>query len=135
MMKLDWLAARIAASPFNQWLDLRPLAIDEHGMTLEVTTRPEMLGNLATGAIHGGVIAALVDSSCTYAWLVRGGGRVSTIDLRTDFHRAMMPGTFTLRGDIVRAGRRIVTAEARIFDREDRLTASGRAVMMPVPDN
>ncbi len=132
MTEIEALAARIAVSPFNSWLGLRPVEIDDDGVTIELETRPEMLGNPDTQLVHGGVIGAVIDAVCSYAWLARNGGLVSTIDLRTDYHRPMPSGLIRVRGDIVRAGRRIVTADARVTDKEGRLLASGRAVMMPV---
>lgn len=131
MTEIEALAARITASPFNSWLGLRPIEVDETGVTLEMETRPEMLGNLDTQFVHGGVIGAVIDAACSYAWLARAGGFVSTIDLRIDFHRPMPSGLIRVRGDIVRAGRRIVTADARVTDTTGQLLSSGRAVMMP----
>lgn len=125
------LADRIAASPFNNWLGLRPLAVDEDGVTLQATARPEMWGNPDTKLVHGGVISAMIDAACSYAWLAKAGGFVSTVDLRTDYHRPMPSGTITIRADIVKAGRRIVTVDARVTDEAGRLMASGRAVLMP----
>lgn len=131
MISLEELATRIAASPFNSWLGLRPLALDDDGVTLEAHPRAEMLGNPDTELVHGGVVAAMIDATCSYAWLAKAGGYVSTIDLRTDFHRPMAKAPVTIRADIVRAGRSIVTVDARVTDSAGKLLASGRAVMMP----
>jgi len=130
MTNLQELDARIAASPYNQWLGLRAVAIDPGGVTLEADTRPEMLGNPDTELVHGGVVSALIDATCSYAWLANEGGFVSTVDLRTDFHRPLPKGRVTIRADIVRAGRSIITVDARLTDADGRLMASGRAVMM-----
>ena len=127
MSSLQDLATRIAASPFNSWLGLRPVAIDPDGVTLEVETRPEMLGNPDTQLVHGGIVSAIIDATCSYAWLASQGGLVSTVDLRTDFHRPMPAGIITIRADIIRAGRSIITADARITDKAGRLLASGRS--------
>src|SRR6218665_2260994 len=112
MISLEELAARIGASPFNSWLGLRPVVIDEQGVTLEAEPRAEMLGNPDTELVHGGVVAAMIDATCSYAWLAKAGGYVSTVDLRTDFHRPMPKGLVVIRADIVRAGRRIITVDA-----------------------
>ena len=74
--------------------------------------------------------SAMIDATCSYAWLANEGGFVSTVDLRTDFHRPLPKGRITIRADIVRAGRSIITVDARIADADGRLMASGRAVMM-----
>ena len=132
MTSLEELAERIARAPFNSWLGLTPVAIDENGVTIEIETRPEMRGNTTTGFIHGGVVSAIIDAVCSYAWLAREGGLVSTIDLRTDFHRPVATGKVLVRADIIRAGKRIVTVDARVTDTAGRLLASGRAVMTPI---
>jgi len=130
MTSLQELDTRIAASPYNRWLGLRAVAIDPTGVTLEADTRPEMLGNPDTELVHGGVVSALIDATCSYAWLANEGGFVSTVDLRTDFHRPLPKGRVIIRADIVRAGRSIITVDARLTDADGRLMASGRAVMM-----
>lgn len=134
LLTLDQVAQRLAACPANAWLGLVPVAVDETGVTLAIPVRPEMGGNPKTGAMHGGMIAALVDTVCSFAWLTRNHGYVSTIDLRVDYHRPVMKDKLIGVGRIVRAGRRIVTADAEIADSDGNLLVTGRAVMMPFPE-
>lgn len=54
------------------------------------------VGNPETGVLHGGVITALLDSTCgaaVFAKLVGGRqARIATLDLRIDYLRAATPG-------------------------------------------
>ena len=61
------------------------------------------------------------------------GRGVPTIDLRVDYHRAAMPGVLTVRGEIVHFGKQFSVAEAKVFDKEGRLLASGRGTYLTAP--
>lgn len=90
-----------------------------------------MAGNPVTGAMHGGMAAAVIDALCSYAWLVNNSGYVTTVDMRIDFHRPIMVSRLIGKGRLVRSGRKIATADAEILDQDGALLASGRAVMIP----
>ena len=132
---LTELRERLRGGQFNRWLDVNPVSIDQDGITLEMLIRAEMLGSPITGAAHGGIVAALVDIACAFAWLAHHRGRIATIDLRVDYHRPLVPGIVRLHGTLVRAGRSIVTADARLFAGDERICASGRATMKPYLDS
>ena len=133
MPSLKQIAERLAACPANAWLGLIPTSIEPDGITFAIPVRAEMAGSPVTGAMHGGMTAALVDTLCSFAWLAHNEGRVSTVDMRVDFHSPILGKALIGTGRLVRTGRRIVTADARIFDETKVLLASGRAVMVPFP--
>jgi len=58
------------------------------------------------------------------------GRGVPTIDMRVDYHRPAMPGDLICRGKVVRFGSQFATAEAQIFDLDDKLLASGRGTYL-----
>ena len=134
MLTLDQIADRLAKCPANDWLGLVPIAVDANSVKFRIPVRAEMAGSPVTGAMHGGMLAALIDTLCSFAWLSHNAGRVSTVDMRIDFHRPAVNGELIGIGRIVRAGRKIVTADAEITDLDGTLLASGRAVMIPFPD-
>jgi uncharacterized protein (TIGR00369 family) len=134
MMTLGQISERLGACPANAWLGLVPTEIDEDSITFSIPVREEMAGNAVTGALHGGMLAAIVDTVCSFAWLSRNSGRVATVDMRVDYHRPALPGELIGKGRLVRSGRTIVTADAEITDSDGRLLVSGRAVMIPFPD-
>lgn len=130
-MTLNELQERLQSGNFNRWLDVRPVSVEPETVNLEMVVREDMLGSPITGAAHGGIAAALIDIGCAFAWLAHNRGRIVTIDLRADFHRPLMPGIISIHGALVRSGRSIVTADARLTGADGRLCASGRATMKP----
>ena len=82
---------------------------------------------------HGGILATLVDLAADWALVSRTGRGVPTIDLRVDYHRAAMPGPLTIRGEVVHAGRQFSVAEAKVFDGDGKLLASGRGTYLTAP--
>jgi uncharacterized protein (TIGR00369 family) len=62
--------------------------------------------------------------------MVRKLGRgVPTIDMRVDFHSAAREGEeLVARATVIKLGRSVATAEARVLGPDGRLIASGRGV-------
>ena len=133
MLTLEETQARISRSPFNSLLGLRVEAVDEERILLRCVMRPELRGSPTTNAIHGGVLATLVDTSASFAVIVRTGQSIVTIDLRVDYHRPGIAGEFLAEARLVRLGRTVATADTRISDETGTLIASGRAVFMHMP--
>ena len=116
-------------SPNNTWLGLRVIRADAEGVEIEAAWREEFISAPERRAVHGGVLAALVDSGAVFAVVARTGLLAATVDLRTDYHAVPISAAMRLTGQVVHQGRRISTAEARVLDRDDRLVASGRATV------
>ena len=119
--------------PYHQWLGLKVIALSEDGIELKASWREEWVVNPQRRYTHGGVLAALVDLAADWAMVRRAGRGVPTLDLRVDYHRAAMPGDLTARGTVIRFGRQISTAEARILDQDGKLVASGRGTYLTTP--
>jgi uncharacterized protein (TIGR00369 family) len=134
-VSLEELQERVQRCPYHHWLGMQAESIDPNGMTMRITLRPEMMSNPVTRAVHGGIYAALIDSTTSCAILARYPGNNLTIDLRVDYHRPVViePDKVThIRaiGTVVRVGRTVGTADARVIDSEGNLLASGRGVFM-----
>jgi uncharacterized protein (TIGR00369 family) len=122
--------ARIDRSPYNRWLQLRVLHVDEAGIELEIRCREELTGNPDVGAMHGGILASLVDVTGSMSVIAQTGNSVVTVDLRTDYHRPALATLLRARGTIVKLGRQLSSVDVRIFDPGKYLFASGRVVLM-----
>ena len=109
------------------------VAVGEGTIELTANWREEWVVNPDRGYTHGGILAALVDLTADWAMVSKTGRGVPTIDLRVDYHRAAMPGVLTIRGEIVNFGKQFSVAEARVFDKEGRLLASGRGTYLTAP--
>lgn len=88
----------------------------------------------ALGSVHGGVIATVIDivlGSAVHSTLKTGQG-FTTLTLELKYHRAVTAksGRLTAVAEVVTRGRDIVTAEARLVDRSDRLFANATSTLM-----
>lgn len=127
------LQARIDRIPFNKWLGLTLVEFTPNGVRLTTRWRDEMTGVPELPAIHGGILASLIDSGGSYA-IARGLGRaVPTVDLRIDYHAAAAPGDLTILGELIHLGRTVSTAETKIHSASGKLLASGRGVYFTAP--
>jgi uncharacterized protein (TIGR00369 family) len=132
-LTIERVQEMILRGPYHQWLGLTVTALDDDGIKLKARWREEWVVNPDRRYTHGGVLAALVDLAADWAMVKRAGRGVPTLDLRVDYHRAAMPGDLTARGTVIRFGRQISTAEAKIFDAEGKLVASGRGTYLTTP--
>lgn len=88
----------------------------------------------AMGAVHGGVIATVIDmvlGSAVHSTLKAGQG-FTTLTLELKYHRAVTAkaGRLTATAEVVTRGREIVTAEAKLVDKNDRLFANATSTLM-----
>ena len=88
----------------------------------------------ALGTVHGGVIATVVDmvlGSAVHSTLKAGQG-FTTLTLELKYHRAVTAksGRLTVVAEVVTRGREIVTAEAKLIDKNDRLFANATSTLM-----
>jgi hypothetical protein len=60
-------------SPYNIWLGLRVIRADAEGVEVEAAWRDEFISAPERRAVHGGVLAALVDSGAVFAVVARTG--------------------------------------------------------------
>lgn len=119
--------ALLLKGPYHQWLGLEVLSVGAGEITLRAKWREEWVVNPAGGYTHGGILAALVDLTADWALVAYTGKGVPTLDLRVDYHRPAR-GDLTAVGTVIKTGKQFSSAEARVFDSEGRLVASGRGL-------
>lgn len=131
-MKYDTenLADVIQIAPFHRWLGLKIVQQNNDHLELEMPWREELVSNPVIGAVHGGILASLIDLTGLYAIIAAGGIARATVDLRVDYHRAATNGPLRAIGQVVKLGKTISTADTRIIDDDDRLVASGRGTYL-----
>lgn len=88
----------------------------------------------ALGTVHGGVIATVIDivmGSAVHSTLKAGQG-FTTLTLELKYHRAVTAksGRLTATAEVITRGREIVTAEAKLLDKNDRLFANATSTLM-----
>ena len=84
----------IAALPHSHALSMRLEAIDPGNATIAMPYDPALIGDPATGVIHGGAVSALMDTACGAAVMShpQAGISTATLDLRIDYMRPATPG-------------------------------------------
>jgi uncharacterized protein (TIGR00369 family) len=85
--------------PHNRALGIRFVSVTEDRVvTLGLPYDPKLVGNPATGVIHGGAITAALDAACGLAVLAKLDEPISvaTLDLRIDYLRPATPHTEVL---------------------------------------
>lgn len=116
--------------PFNAWLGVRVVAASNEGVEIEVPWRDELVGSPDVRTMHGGVLAAIAETTAGLSLLAALGQAGPAIDLRVDYHRPVRSGPLRGRGRVLRAGGTITSIESFVHDADDRLVASGRAVFL-----
>lgn len=86
------------------------------------------------GTVHGGVIATVIDivlGSAVHSTLKAGQG-FTTLTMELKYHRAVTAksGRLTATAEVITRGREIVTAEAKLMDKNDRLFANATSTLM-----
>ena len=120
--------------PFSGLLGFRYIAVDDTEAVVEADPGPEHCNG--GGIVHGGFLAALLDT--TTGWAVHAqvppGVAAPHVQISVQFVRAALPGTtLVCHGRCVSAGRRIASAEAEITqgDRTIARAVTSHAVLSP----
>ena len=124
------IEARLLRGPYHQWLGLKVLSVGEGEIVLRATWREEWVVNPDNPYTHGGILATLIDLTADWALVSHTGRGVPTVDLRVDYHRPAAKGDLILRGKVIKSGKQLSVAEARVEDLQGALLASGRGVYL-----
>ena len=100
--------------------------------TLRLPLREELMRN--DNIMHGGVMASLIDSAFAFAIIpiLSDGERTVTVDLTIHYLRPLSSGAARAVARVVRAGRRVITVSADLFDENDKLAATALSTYLRV---
>ena len=96
-----WALATLA-SPYARELGFELRSADPEWCVLALPYQAKLIGNPATGVLHGGAITALIDSCyglAVFARLNKLRG-MATLDLRIDYLKPATPGRDVLGGAV-----------------------------------
>jgi uncharacterized protein (TIGR00369 family) len=112
------------AVPFLKHLGVEVESVGPGTATLLLPVREEITRN--DGVAHGGAIASVIDSAFAFAIvpLLAENERTMTIDLTIHYLRPLTGGTSRTTARVVRAGRRVITVSAELFDENGKLAAT-----------
>jgi len=84
------------------------------------------------GNLHGGVIAALIDSAIAVAvnQQLDPGEGASTVEIKINYLRSISEGTLWAEGKVIQKGRKIVVAQGEIKNEAGQILAVGTATFM-----
>ncbi|MEM6536913.1 MAG: PaaI family thioesterase [Pseudomonadota bacterium] len=124
------LQGLLDTSPFTRFLsvtvtDCNP---DAGTVTLRLPSRLEIQRMDGSTQIHGGPIAALIDTAGDLVVAQAVGGAVPTIDMKVDYLRPVIGDWVEAHAKTRRVGRTVGVADVDLLDAEGRLCAVGRAV-------
>lgn len=118
--------------PLHRYLGIQLLDIGPGFAKLLLPYKDDLVGDPRAMAMHGGMIATLMDSAggaAAMTTLVSPEDKISTIDMRVDYLRPAIGADIIAEGKIARSGNRIVVTSmvAYLKDKEE-LVAEGKAV-------
>lgn len=121
----------VASFPKLIGMRLEAIAIDSATIVLDINQRHFQ----PFGIVHGGVLAALIDTATFWAAFARipeDAGLVN-IDLKLNYLQPALTGRLRAEGRCIRPGRSISYAEAHIYDEQGALLAHGTSTLMALP--
>jgi acyl-CoA thioesterase len=96
--------------------------------TSEAVVRLKMRDELRQphGLLHGGATASVIDTAMAFAVITVLGKdeKASTVDLTVHYLRPVIDETITCTARVVKAGRRLLTISADVFNDKEKLIAT-----------
>jgi uncharacterized protein (TIGR00369 family) len=110
--------------PFARLLGIEVESVEPGHAVLTMPIRDDLKQN--HGIAHGGSIAAVIDSAMALAImpLLGENERTTTVDLTIHYLRPLTGGTARASARVVRAGRRVITVSAELFDDQGKLAST-----------
>ena len=101
-IKLGLIEQFVGMIPYNQALGMKLNSLSADWCALALPYREDLVGNLETGVLHGGVITALQDVTYGVSVLYHLGKyrSIATLDLRIDYLKPATPGKTLIAGAV-----------------------------------
>jgi uncharacterized protein (TIGR00369 family) len=113
-------------SPHHRFLGLEFALLEDGTAEVRMPFREELLSDPDGTYLHGGVLAALLDTAADYAVAAQLGRGVPTIDMRVDFLKPAPRETLVATASVVKLGRSVAVSDAEARTEQDELVAVGR---------
>lgn len=110
--------------PFVKLLGMTLGEIGPGRASMSVALREDLMRHL--GLLHGGVTASLIDSATAFAVATKlaEGEHAVTVDLTIHYLRPVSAGSARCEAKVLRAGKRLLTVSAEVFDDNEKLIAT-----------
>ncbi len=117
----------LPAPPIQQTLDFRLVKVERGYAVFAGIPKFEYYNPI--GSVHGGYTAALLDScmACAVHSTLEAGYSYATLEIKINYVRAITSDTGDVQaeGKVINSGKRVATAEGRLFDSAGKLYAHG----------
>lgn len=122
----------LAAAPFPKLVGLELVDLSYGEATIRLEMRDEL--RQPYGLLHGGATATLIDTATAFAVIATQtpDEQSTTVDLTIHYLRPHTTGEVVCTARVVRAGRRITTVSAEVFNREGKQIATALSTYMKV---
>jgi uncharacterized protein (TIGR00369 family) len=133
---LQRMTENLPIPPYNQLLGLNADCFDFEHSCIRFDMRPEYVGNMDFGILHGGLIASVFDIEGAFLLLLNGAWHYrksltavplktkgGTIDLHVDYLRPGEGKHFTVSGKILRRGNKVAVIYCELRNEKDDLLA------------
>jgi uncharacterized protein (TIGR00369 family) len=131
---LDMRAVRRAShTPMGKKIGLHYLAVGDARIGTGLLYDPQLVGNVNSGVLHGGVVTAMIDEASGGATVIatNAAQAVATVDMRVDYMRPAEPGrALYCLAHCYRTTRRIAFFRAEAFHTPDKPVAIGVGTFM-----
>ena len=119
--------------PLNKYIGLHVQNVEPDKVQLRIPFKEELIGDPQRRAIHGGVLASVLDvAGGTVCWaaMMSLDSRVSTVDLRVDYLRKGLCEELLCEAKLIRLGKSVGVARMEIYPASNRdyVIATGQGV-------
>ncbi len=119
--------------PFNKHLGFKLVDVKQDYASILIPFKPHLIGNPVKRSIHGGVIAAAMDTVGGVAGMTQFSSfedTMATIDLRIDYLRYGQEKDIICEAKITKAGSKVIFTEMKAYhaDEPDVIISEGKAV-------
>lgn len=113
-----------AEVPYIKLLGMELLELKPNEAVLRLQMRDEL--RQPHGLLHGGAIASLIDTATAFAVItcLTREEKASTVDLTVHYLRPVIDETIVCTAKVVKAGRRLLTVSADVFNDKNKLIAT-----------
>ncbi|MEO1040107.1 MAG: PaaI family thioesterase [Pseudomonadota bacterium] len=132
VVNAELLNAIAQAQPFTSWTGLEVVSAEDGRVETRMRLRPEDMTQ-HHGFLHGGLVGFLADNAAAYA-AATVVGDVLTAQFSLNFLRPGVGDEFAARAEVVKAGKRQVVVEVKVYalsDTDEKLIATANAVILP----
>ncbi len=131
------IAGEIPPPPIARLLDMELIHVDTGTATFKLNLNETHYNPI--GTVHGGIASTLLDSAmgCAVQTNLPPGMAYTTTQLNINLVRALHASIETVwcKAEVIHAGRSTATAEAKIYDKNDKLYAHGTTTCLIFPIN